>query len=890
MFDLSILKIFFGHPITICLMSSISSLIWTGIITFLLKTKTKNKKNLILFILVLGSSLAIALSWNLSTIDINFYNFRTPFIHKTMRFTAWIFILLQAHALFLFIKHLVNKHYPINLADKLMILPSLTLITFLGITGFKSNPELYNFISKQNLHKITTLYVLFTLTLPCLFYGIQKAYSGIFPKILKRQLKIFIFYIITPYFIGDSLQLCASLIELDQATKHILAYMSFLILAFGSLYFVSRVMKLRFLNTEKHVTTFLKNNFAEQLTDILEQLSVVTDVQELKHITRRFFKESFGLNYESVRLHIRPETGQDLTHTNDFVIQSIEKLHNFNPPEIINFIKHEKVLIFDELDFDNFYESNPNTELLAKFMKEIELSIYIPIYQSEKLIAHITVKSSENIFSHSDRSQMLIFAGYLGNIINLIRQRSLHYLIAQEKELKDELHKKHSEITQYKESIKSFIKDSQSREIGIIFFKNKKFSFGNQSAKEMFDFDPNTQDGHDSTKKLKQIITKVIDYKTVQTDWVLDKNHKKMIVTGIPQLDQNSIILTIHYPEISDILKNQIDNLSNPTDWDYLLYLETTKSGKLINKLIPSTKGPLLDFKLDILKASLSPKATLLNLPEDDLIPTVELLHDISLRDELHILKLSNPNNDNETTIKLFGINSLFLPNPPVPLLKLLDKKGTLFIQNIHNLNLEAQEKLAEFIKYGFFHIFKDEHKIFSDVRIICSSNQNLEKLTQERLFSAKLFKELHQTTLIMPKIAALKTLDLNQLIEGFSNQNITQNALKNLLELSDQEKEKLIKEKPIISLQELKKRTHQMLAEKSKKNNLTPLKTYWTTTENSNDPIIEKASKLGKRALKDEKLMKELWTKLPNQNKIAELIGVNRSSVSRRFKQYELE
>ena len=56
------------------------------------------------------------------------------------------------------------------------------------------------------------------------------------------------------------------------------------------------------------------------------------------------------------------------------------------------------------------------------------------------------------------------------------------------------------------------------------------------------------------------------------------------------------------------------------------------------------------------------------------------------------------------------------------PLLEKLDNIGTLFIKNIHFLDLETQEYLAEFIRYGFFSVFKSEHKIPSNVRIICSS------------------------------------------------------------------------------------------------------------------------------------------------------------------------
>ena len=57
----------------------------------------------------------------------------------------------------------------------------------------------------------------------------------------------------------------------------------------------------------------------------------------------------------------------------------------------------------------------------------------------------------------------------------------------------------------------------------------------------------------------------------------------------------------------------------------------------------------------------------------------------------------------------------------------------------------------------------------------------------------------------------------------------------------------------------------------------------------NITDPEIIEAARLGKHALRDPKIMTMLWSKFKNQNKIASLLGVNRSSVNRRCKEYNL-
>ena len=135
---------------------------------------------------------------------------------------------------------------------------------------------------------------------------------------------------------------------------------------------------------------------------------------------------------------------------------------------------------------------------------------------------------------------------------------------------------------------------------------------------------------------------------------------QRIVVSGVPNLEKNHVIITVYYPEFSDILTTQINHLKDPSTWDYLLYLETTKPGQLINQLIPGSGEHLLPFKINLLQIALSKKALLLEMAPDDLMPTVELLHHISMRDALHVLTLQGQSETQEIAIKLFGINPIF--------------------------------------------------------------------------------------------------------------------------------------------------------------------------------------------------------------------------------------
>ncbi len=360
------------------------------------------------------------------------------------------------------------------------------------------------------------------------------------------------------------------------------------------------------------------------------------------------------------------------------------------------------------------------------------------------------------------------------------------------------------------------------------------------------------------------------------------------MVTGVPHLDyQGGVILTIHYPDTSDIIKTQIDKLQDPSQIDYLLYLETTKSGKLINQIIPSSSETLLNFKIKLLEIAFHKKATLLQSHSDDLLAIVEIIHHISLRHTLHVLDLKPTSSTHDLAIKLFGLNPLLMQEQEEGLLKKLDQTGTLFIKNIELLDLETQNKLAQFIRYGIFTITKSEQRVSSDVRIICSVSQNPQTLLEQNKLSTLLYNELNETTLHMPSLLTMDEKELQELIDGFAHQAVESSNFSNLLQISKKDKEELIESRPA-SLQEFKLKIQQMLTQKSKEYHIFH-ETHFDPEFNITNPKLLKAANLGKHALKDAEMMSILWEQFQCQSKIAQFLGVNRSSVQRRCKEYNL-
>lgn len=863
------------------------------------------QRSCLLLIMVLAGSMLGELSWGIKLIRFLFLpSIPYPVTVFCIR-VAWAFLIIKYQTLALFVKSLVEKKLQLSITSKLLLTTSIAICSYyLAIAlfenaltdevirnfAFSNSSSIFTDYLEFTMMKYTIYYILFVLILPSIYIVFKKIRSKTLPKILDHQMRIILKYLLLPYFFAELLiALHAKFASIKPYTYAIVGF-SALLLTYIVYYSIRYIMGLRFLNFTNHVESHHTFDFVDDFKIILEQLSFATSVPQLIQITNSFFKQAFDIPLRKVNLLLRNPIHKDSQITS--LDSHIEEFLTTHSSAVCAYIAEHKILIYDEVAFSNFYEEHQTRDTIVHFLNQINADIFLPIFEKERIIGFIVIEKGarqSQLYSNVERDEMLLFASYLSNIIKLLQNRNLEHLIHQEKELHEELYKKQQEISNYKESIRSFIKNAKHKEIGIIFYKYRRFIFANQTAKEMIKVNINIHEGHPLARACKQVARQVEEYKSPYTLMVKDINGTRYSISGVCNLEQNNVILIISYPDIADIITRQLNVLKDPSKWDYLLYLETTQPGQLINQLIPSNGETLLNFKITLLQTALSKKATLLEMPEQDIMPMVELLHHISTRETLHTLTLSEPTSTPKIGAKLFGINPLFgIANPEKPLLEKLDDKGTLFIQNIEYLDRESQDYLAEFIQYGYYRIFKSEHKVSSNVRIICSTTQSLPALVEKGLFSPALFSELKKCSVTLPSLNELSEKEITELAQGYTEQTLKTHDLKTLFELTDKERLKLMSSRPV-SLQDLKTRVQQLMVHKSKKHNIEQ-EIHFDPAYEITDPELIQASRLGKHALRDQRMMVMLWNKFRNQNKIAAFLGVNRSSVNRRCKEYNLE
>jgi len=852
------------------------------------------QKTLFFLILALIGTITDDLAWLIKLAQMLFIPSLSYTLITFIIRIAWSFVPITWQSLSLLLESLAEPHKKIPWYQKFFILINL------GFTASYIIFMITNFYVPTAEAKTEIEYAIMQYSLPfciCVLLAsvilvLYKLKTKNIPRIIKKQLLTIIKLIVMPLILTEIYHLLypSGFIPTNITASYSIITFIAIVMTLATYYCAKKITNARFLNIYKHVHESKKLSLVENFKEILDQLSNVASKQELINLTKTFFKQAFNIPMGRTEVFLR-ETNQDPAKNFEqkpiaaYVEQFMSQ--EYVQKELLEYIYQKKILIYDEIEFNNYNEPHEKLTLLVNFMKKINADLFVPIYDHQTIIGYIVVERDARInelYSDLERDEIVVFASFSANIINLLKNYKIESIIARKKDLKEELYQKHQEINQYKESIKSFLEESEQKEVGIIFYKNRKFIFGNQQAKELVIINPSLQEGHPLSQALKKLVKNVFLYQTSQQCFAYNDKGRKLKLNAIPNLEAHNIIITVHYPDISDILQQQFKKLKDLTEWDYLLYLETTQSGKLINQVIPGTGKTLLNIKIKLLKSALSKRALLLKGPDDDLEPTAELLHHISMRENFHILKLESIKTTH-LAVKLFGINQLFGSNIETPLFEKLNGNGTLFIQNIHLMDMETQEYLARYLTYNHYNPYKSNQPIKSDIRIICSTHHDLAPLVEGHKFSLDLYEQLKETELELPSLLQLNEQELTELADEITSQSIQNENIKKLLSLTDQEKNNLVRKKTV-SLKQFKEQLHHILLQKSKKNKI---EETLNPAYNIIDPDLTKAARLGKHALRDPQIMAILWKKFKNQYKIATFLGVNRSSVNRRCKEYNL-
>jgi len=102
---------------------------------------------------------------------------------------------------------------------------------------------------------------------------------------------------------------------------------------------------------------------------------------------------------------------------------------------------------------------------------------------------------------------------------------------------------------------------------------------------------------------------------------------------------------------------------------------------------------------------------------------------------------------------------------------------GTLFLDEIGDLDLTTQAKILRVVEYKTYIKIGDPKERKSNIRIICATNQNIEKLVENKLFRFDLYQRLNGVSITLPPLRNRRE-DIPFLIEKFSSDYTSDNSM----------------------------------------------------------------------------------------------------------------
>ncbi len=679
-------------------------------------------------------------------------------------------------------------------------------------------------------------------------------------------------------------------------------------------YNVYKYLSIPFFNATRYIDISYRSRSLRDLRPVLEELKQATSLQEFQHITQAFFSDAFGVEPSDVNLYIRPASDEKFLGVDRPdqmpVILGVECLLSRPSQEqksLVRCLEAGEVLTRDEVEMEVFFtiehcgtsDVKIDARQVLSLLEMTDAHAFIPVQEHGKIIGYIVIEGRHRLdepdkqptkmsFSEAEQHEMAVYADYLSQSIELIQKQQMVSVVHENKELKDELFKKQQRIEHYQESFRSLLKTQTGQMVGIIHYKYNKLFCVNNKAKEVLGIKGTTLITNAYEEPLKRLACEFKKYGGEPSILLADVfgNPLKFIATN--DTKKHTVILLAFYPTVAETFVVPFEKLRDLSHWDYALCLETTSSGQLIQRLLPGTTKAIMQVKVDLLERSLSNKPLFLSVPEQDLESIVYIVHKISARATIHVIELSKLEENQEMGQQLFGVSPLFDPIAPPALCDVLSTTGIIFIKNIEFLSKETQEQLAEYFETTSYAPVGSERKVTSQVRFICSASNSLQTLVQKGLFSERLYHQLmsHQFALFSP--AMLPHAELFSCTQALYQQLLHSVAKNNRsLVLAAKDIERVMEQKPA-SFYELKELLLYAMRHKAATKAVELPVTFAPALLSSN-PEVTEALAQGKHALKNKQLLKALLGAYKTQAKVAEMLKVNRSSVSRRCKEFNL-
>ena len=706
------------------------------------------------------------------------------------------------------------------------------------------------------------------------------------PLLLRMQLKILTFAFVLPIF---GMKFCNLGLFIPQGRLVVLWHALFSIatalLIAATYYCATRLVRIRFLNIKYDAPVSLDPEQFKKIDAVLTKFERATATSDFRYVVSSFFSQTYHCAEDRVRVVLFDDPlYEEVIELQRRVRTSLEAV-----PPLVDFLDKKQLFARSEIEFSWYHEEALIYAEAIQFLDLMGADLFVPLFDRGIIAGFVMVESRSEgatYFSLSERAFIAFFARILGSAIRLVRQQDYNQLLSETWRLKEEAYFRHQELAHFREGVLSFSRRAVEKQIGVLFYKRRKYAVANRAAELLLGCDPNRHHGHPLVEAMGKLVNYTMQTRQYSSSIVSLHSEMQLSVMTFPGGDEQEVVVVVSRPEISDLIDFQKGMLKDPAQWDYILYLETTEKGRRVGELLPGVGATILQLKIDLLRLVLCRNALCLTMAKADCNALVSLIHEASLRKQFSVFSLREQERGQEYALRLFGVTTLFGEHEPEePLLVQFEKDATLFIENVQFLALATQKRLAEFLSCGAFKRIGGSLLVSSDVRIIFSSDRPIDLLFQDGVLAHELFRVLKETSFILPQPSQLPYEEFVGMVDSIVHLFLTTASLKKVLGLTEREQQQLWDEQlPSIDL--LKKRVYALLQLKAAGQQIE----LSGCMVDANDEQLHKIVMLGARALKDQNALAYLWNKFQCQAKIASILGVNKSSVSRRCKAFGLE
>ncbi|MCD6459811.1 sigma 54-interacting transcriptional regulator [bacterium] len=209
---------------------------------------------------------------------------------------------------------------------------------------------------------------------------------------------------------------------------------------------------------------------------------------------------------------------------------------------------------------------------------------------------------------------------------------------------------------------------------------------------------------------------------------------------------------------------------------------------------------------------------------------------------------------------------------------------GTIFLDEIGELNIESQVKLLRVIEEGKFERVGGVKSISTDVRILAATNKNLEKAISEKLFREDLYYRLKVIQIDLPPLRERKE-DIMPLALYFLDKYSSETG-RGAMQFSKEASDMLISYKWPGNIRELKNCIERVVVLGS--STVIKPQDLSININNGNKPVdIESFPTL--QDIEREHIIKALNFTDSNKKKAAQILGIQRSTLYEKLKYYNI-